>query len=363
VNTVQNKSTDDVSSILTEYQHVFEGVGRFRDPVTKEIISITLPMRPDAVPIAQKPRPVPYYLQKPLQALLENGVKNDLFEKCDADHPITWCSPLVVQPKPRFKEKNADELTPDMIRASTDLRIPNKFMDRSRIIQGPIVEDFIHKFHECTIFSKMDLRQGYQQLALDEASRDIVTFSTPWGNYRPKTLPSGAKSSQDVFDETMFRVFGDIPYCLNSRDDILIGGRSIEEHDETLRQVLKRASDYGITMNRPKCQFQVTEIEFYGYIFTDGKLKAAPSKVEAVRKCSRPNSKEEVRSFLGMTGFLSKFIPRYSSITAPLRLLTQKDVKFAWRKEQEHAFESLKQHITEDSSGIFQSKKSNNCQS
>ena len=96
-------------------------------------------MKPEAIPVAQKPRPVPYHLQRPLQQWLEQGIKEDIFEKVPNTEPITWCSPLVVQPKPKFAETPADELEPNMIRAKVDLRVANKYMERSRITQSPIV--------------------------------------------------------------------------------------------------------------------------------------------------------------------------------------------------------------------------------
>ena len=90
---------------------------------------------------------------------------------------------------------------------------------------------------------------------------------------RPNRLIFGAKSSQDLFGEAMYRIFGDIPHCLNQRDDILIGGTTIAEHDKTLETVLQRASDFDITFNKEKCLFGVQELEFYGYIFTNKGLK------------------------------------------------------------------------------------------
>jgi hypothetical protein len=144
-----------------------------------------------------------------------------------------------------------------MIRACIDMRIANKSMESNRIT---VVEDFIYKFHKCKVFSKMDLRQGYHQLMLDPESRAVAIFSTPWGNMKPRRLVFGAKRSQDLFDEQMYRIFGDIPNCLNQRDDILIGGENIEEHNNTLREVLKRAKDFGITLNREKCEFGVDEL-------------------------------------------------------------------------------------------------------
>jgi hypothetical protein len=80
------------------------------------------------------------------------------------------------------------------------IRVPNKYMNRNIITQGPVVKDFTHKFHNSKVFSKLDLRQGYHQILLDPESRSIATFSTPWGNMRPKRLVFGAKLSQDLFD-------------------------------------------------------------------------------------------------------------------------------------------------------------------
>ena len=92
----------------------------------------------------------------------------------------------------------------------------------------------------------------------------------------------------------------------------------MEEHNKTLEAVLQRAVDFGITFNPDKCQFGVEEIEFYGHKFTKDGLKPDPEKIRVVKESSPPESKEAVRSFLGMTGYLSKFIPRYPSLTAPL---------------------------------------------
>ena len=339
--------------ITDKYDQVFTGIGKIRNIKNGENFYAKFSIKPEAVPVAQKPRPVAYYLQKPLKRWLDQCIEEEIFEEVPEGEPVTWCSPLVVQPKPRFRGTNKDDLEAHMIRASVDLRVPNQFMERHRIIQGPIVEDFMHKFHDCTIFSKLDMKQGYHQLLLDPESRSIATFSTPWGNMRPKRLIFGAKSSQDLFDEAIYRIFGDIPRCLNQRDDILIGGRNAEEHDKALETVLQRAADFGITFNPEKCQFGVSEIEFYGHRFTDAGLKPSPEKIRAVKQSKAPESKEAVRSFLGMAGYLSKFIQRYSSQTAPLRALTHKDVKFKWGEIEEEAFEKIKESITSESTMAY----------
>ena len=72
----------------------------------------------------------------------------------------------------------------------------------------------------------------------------------------------------------------------------------------------------------------------------------APDKVRAVQECTKPESKTAVRSFLGMTGYLSKFIPRYSSLTQPLRALAHKETNFHWGSEQQKAFDTLNDSIS-----------------
>ena len=106
------------------------------------------------------------------------------------------------------------------------------------------------------------------------------------------------------------------------------------EHNKTLRAVLQSAEDFGITFNREKCEFGVDQIDFYGYRFMKLWLKSTREKVKAVRDTKRPETKEAVKSFLGIVGYLSKFLDRYSSITAPLRKLTERKVKFEWGPDE-----------------------------
>lgn len=351
------EGVQEMKDLVTKYSHLFKGIGKIEDKKGDREILGRFHMKPEAVPVAQKPRQVPYYLQEPFRRWLDQGIEEDIFEKVPDDEPITWCSPVVVQPKPKFSGMSSEKLEPHMIRASVDLRVPNKHMERSRISQAPVVEDFIYKFHDCTIWTKLDLRQGYHQLVLHPESRSIATFSTPWGNFRPKRLVFGAKASQDLFDEEMNRIFGDIPRCLNQRDDILIGASNWKEHNDTLETVFQRAEDYGITLNEPKCEFGQAQITFYGYRFGKDGLKPTPEKVQAIQECTPPESKGEVRSFLGMTGYLSKFIPRYSSLTKPLRELTHKEAKFRWGPEEANAFEELKASISsQDTMAFFNPK-------
>jgi hypothetical protein len=127
----------------------------------------------------------------------------------------------------------------------------------------------------------------------------------------------------------------------------------MQDHNRTLKAVLERARDFGITFNKDKCQFGVQDMGFFGYRFTSEGLKPTTEKVRAVKECKAPESRETVRSFLGMVGYLSKFIPRYAVLTAPLRRLTGQNVLFQWGHEEDMAFQKLKDSITNENTMVF----------
>ena len=89
-------------------------------------------------------------------------------------------------------------------------------------------------------------------------------------------------------------------------------------------------------------------MKFFGFIFSEQGISADPEKVDAIKKAERPNSLSEVRSFLGMVGFVSRFIHDYSTITEPLRKLTKADEPWIWSEQQENAFQTLKNILSSD---------------
>ena len=93
---LDNKAKSDIEIILQQHEEVFKGIGEIFDKKNKQDFLVKFSMKPDATPVAQKPRPVPYYLQEPLRKWLEECVKEEIFEKVEPGEPVTWCSPLVV---------------------------------------------------------------------------------------------------------------------------------------------------------------------------------------------------------------------------------------------------------------------------
>ena len=109
--------------------------------------------------------------------------------------------------------------------------------------------------------------------------------------------------------------------------------------------MLQRFSDCGLTFKREKCEFNKSEVKFFGYIFDKHGMRPDPEKVQALKDTEAPKTVEEMRSFLGMSNFCSHFIPNYSILTGPLRAMTRKGTTFAWSEESRAAFKKVKEAL------------------
>ena len=176
---------ESAQEMADQYKKALVGIGKIRDNKADREIYGKFNMQQEATAVAQQPRQVPYFPQKQLKKWIEECEEQDIIEKFQMVKQSQSCSPLVVQPKPMYKDTLREDLESHMIRASVDLRVPNKYMKRNRISPAPVVEDFTYKFHDCKIFSKLDMRWGPEQdHAFNEikqaiTSEDTIVFFDP----------------------------------------------------------------------------------------------------------------------------------------------------------------------------------------
>ena len=123
-------------------------------------------------------------------------------------------------------------------------------------------------------------------------------------------------------------MFDDMEWVETYIDDILVFGRSQAEHDERLKQVLERCRAQNFRLNRKKCKFSQSSVEFLGHVISGEGLKAKNDKVEAIRNMVTPQSKQDVQRFLGIVTYLSKFCPNLAEHTAPLRDMCRAKAEF-----------------------------------
>ena len=229
------------------------------------------------------------------------------------------------------------------------MRNANKAITRARLLI-PTIDELIHDLSGSTVYSKLDLRPGYHQLELDPSSRHIATFSTHAGLFRYKRLNFGISSASEIFQNVIRNFISGIPAAKNISDDIIIYGKSQIEHDRALDNTFKRLFENGLTLNLEKCELNKDKEVFFGVTFSKEGISTDPEKVTALKDISPPISVEELRSLLGMTNYSSRFIPRYATITEPLRRLTRQNTEYwyNWGTEQDAAFEMLKQELSSE---------------
>ncbi|KAK3084740.1 hypothetical protein FSP39_018188 [Pinctada imbricata] len=185
-------------------------------------------------------------------------------------------------------------------------------------------------------------------MELEEESKHITTFSTHLGLYRYKRLNFGISSASEIFQETIRSVIRDVQGAKNLSDDIIIYGKTQKDHDRSLEAVFQALQESGLTLNKEKCEFNKSEIEFFGVVFSKDGISPDPKKVRAIKEAAPPTNSSELRSFLGMTNYSARFIPDYATICEPLRRLTRQDNEWEWGVEQDQAFEKLKSELSSD---------------
>ena len=101
-----------------------------------------------------------------------------------------------------------------------------------------------------------------------------------------------------------------------------------------------------IKLNKSKLESRKTEVKFMGHIFTREGIKIDKEKTEAIEKFPKPRNIKELRRFLGLSNYLSRYIENYQAITAPLQQLLMKYVEFTWPSTQEKAHNNIIQKLT-----------------
>lgn len=131
-------------------------------------------------------------------------------------------------------------------------------------------------------------------------------------------------------------------------DDIIVTGKSVEEHKRGVVAVLKRLQDFGFRVRLEKCAFLQREIKYLGFGISAKGRQLDPTKIQPIIEMPPPRDISELRAFLGMLTFYSAFISEMKDLRAPLIELLMKDVKFIWSADCERAFMRTKDILKSD---------------
>ena len=159
----------------------------------------------------------------------------------------------------------------------------------------PNPEQLFVKLSEGEKFTKLDLSQAYQQILLDEDSREYVTINTHKGLYRPTRLPFGVASASAIFQSKIEQVLQDIPMVVCRVDDILVSGKNDQDHLKNLNEVLTRLKQAGLRLKMEKCKFMKPSVEYLGYRVDMHGLHAIEKKVEAIKNAPAPENQQQLK--------------------------------------------------------------------
>lgn len=227
-------------------------------------------------------------------------------------------------------------------RALNNITIKNKY-------PLPRVDELLNRLGGARYFSKIDLQSGYHQIRMHESDIEKTAFRTRYGSFEFLVLPFGLTNAPSTFMQMMQDMLK--PYldkfCISFLDDILIYSATLADHQKHVRLIMDTLRDNKLYVKLSKCSLFQPSVEFLGYTISANGLSMVSDKVTAIQQWPTPTCVKHVRSFLGLAGFYRQFIKQFSATTSPLASLLQKDTTFTWTHEHQEAFDTIKQHMSQ----------------
>ncbi|CAK1591628.1 unnamed protein product [Parnassius mnemosyne] len=230
--------------------------------------------------------------------MLQNGTARR------SDSP--WSSPLHLA-----RKKNDGWRSCGDYRSLNARTIPNRYPIRH-------LQDFTHQLAGSTVYSKLDLIKAYNQIPVFEADVCKTAITTPFGLYEFPFMAYGLRNAAQTFQRFMDEVLRGLDFCFGYLDDILVYSSNSTQHQQHLRQLFQRLTEYGVLINTNKCVFGQSEVDFLEYKVSAAGIQPLDAKVQAIREFPPRKTVKELRRFLGMVNFYRRLIPNAATIQAPL---------------------------------------------
>lgn len=284
----------------------------------------------NAQPIKQVQYAMSPYIQKDVYAEIDRLLKIGAIYRCQMS---AWNNPVIAVKKPNGK-----------IRLCIDARKLNSITVKDAYPLQQI-NRILAQLTGTKFLSSIDFSDAYHQVELDEQSREKTAFAISGkGYFAYKRMPFGLCNSGATLCRLVDSVMGcDLePNVFVYLDDIIIATDTIEKHFDFLARIATRLKDAGLTISPDKSRFCMKSLKYLGYIIDEEGIHPDPEKTAAVHNYPQPKNVKDVRRLLGLAGWYRRFIPNFSTITAPLSEMTKKGRKFVWSIEAENALQAIK---------------------
>ena len=285
----------------------------------------------DHQPIRQPPRHVPFALRGEVEQMVEKMLGQGVIQPSKSP----WASPIVLVAK-------KDGTTQFCV----DYRKLNA-VTKMDVYPLPRIDDTLDLLANNQYFSTLDLASGYWQVQMDSASQEKTAFTTHVGLYEFKVMPFGLCNAPATFQRLIENVLHGLVgrCCLVYLDDVIVLGKTVENHLANLRAVWSRLRKAGLRLKPSKCNLFKQEVNYLGYVVSVHGVATDPEKVSAMERFPTPIDLKSLRSFLGLASYYRRFVPNFSVIANPLFALTRKDAAYNWDQPCQQAFDRLKMYL------------------
>ena len=317
----------EIQQIMAKHEKAFSDVPGKTDVITHKVITT------NDVPLRQKAYRTPQALKDKVQNEIDSMLKLGVIEEVNS----AYASPIVVVRKP-----NGD------VRVTTDFRMLNKATQFDPY-EIPRIDEILDEVAHAKFITTLDLTKGFYQVPLDPEAKAKSAFVAFGRQYAYNRMPFGMVNASATFQRLVDTVLKDCKsYCRQYIDDVAIFSNSWQEHLEHVDSVLTNIENAGLTIKPSKSKFACQQVTYLGHVIGSGQIQPNLDKIEAVQNFPIPETKKNVRSFLGLTGYYRKFIPHYEDIARPMINLTKKKEpnKVNWSPECQRSFQLLKDYLS-----------------
>ena len=211
----------------------------------------------------------------------------------------------------------------------------------------PLISELIYNLAEKCLFSKFNIRWGYNNICIKEGDEYKAAFKTSKGLFEPTVMFFSLTNSLATFQTMMDDIFQEEVaqgWLHIYMDDMIIATEDDKVlHELWVNHILDKLEKFNLFLKPEKCRFPQHEVEYLGVLIGNSSVKMDPIKVQGISEWPTPLTVKDVQSFLGFCNFYRAFIKNFSDIARPLNDLTCKNEQFIWSKECNDAFLRLKE--------------------
>ena len=215
----------------------------------------------------------------------------------------------------------------------------------------PLILDVLENIGTKKLFTKMDLRWGYNNVRIKEGNKWKAVFIIPEELFELTVMFFGLTNSPATFQAMMNELLRDL---INTEkvavfiDNVIVGMEIEEGHDELVAEVVKRLEENDLYVKLEKCRWKVREVEFLGVVIGPERIKVEKEKVKGVLEWPTPKCIKNIQKFLELANYCCWFIEEFTTVAKPLHNLVKKNKKWEWTEREEKAFKKLKERFTKE---------------